>query len=215
MLASTWPELLTKKFNADFQHCIYDIKEEDEFVGAWDKMIDKYGLRDNEWMQRLFEKKEHWALVYGKNMFSDHMSVTQRSESMNNELKRYISVKYDMLTFFEHFERLVSDKRCEEVKYDFKATQTTPKLKAESSYMLTQAAATYTPAIFKMVQDQVLRTLNYDTMLCDESDTELKIYVVKFHGTQRSMLLDSFQKKKRLVAAAKGLSFLESLALIA
>ena len=81
--------------------------------------------------------------------------------------------------------------------------------------MLTQAAATYTPAIFKMFQYQVLRTLNYDTLLCDESDTELKIYVVKFHGTQRSMLLDSFQKKKRLVAAAKGLSFLESLALIA
>ena len=34
-----------KKFNADFQHCIYDIEEEDEFLGAWDKMIDKYGLR--------------------------------------------------------------------------------------------------------------------------------------------------------------------------
>ncbi|XP_073353389.1 protein FAR1-RELATED SEQUENCE 5-like [Aegilops tauschii subsp. strangulata] len=171
-----------KKFNVDFQHCIYDIEEEDEFVSAWNKMIDKYELGDNAWLQRLFEKKEQWALVYGKNTFSAHMSTTQRSESMNNELKRYISVKYDMLTFFEHFERLVSDKRCEEVKYDFKATQTTPKLKAESSYMLTQAAATYAPAIFKIFQDQVLRTLNYDTLLCDESDTELKIYVLDINN---------------------------------
>ena len=73
--------------------------------------------------------------MYGTNTFSAHMSSTQRSESMNNELKRYISSKYDMLTFFEHFERLVADKRFEEVRCDFKATQSTPKLKAES-YML-------------------------------------------------------------------------------
>ena len=168
-LAGVVPEY--KKFNSDFQHCIYDIEEEEEFISAWNDMLDKHGLRENTWLQRLFEKREQWALVYGRNTFSAHMSTTQRSESMNNELKRYISVKYDMLTFFEHFERLVSDKRCEEVKYDFKATQTTPKLKVESSYMLKQAAGTYTPAIFKMFQHQVLRTLNYDTLLCDESDT--------------------------------------------
>uniref|UniRef100_A0A452Z3K4 Protein FAR1-RELATED SEQUENCE n=1 Tax=Aegilops tauschii subsp. strangulata TaxID=200361 RepID=A0A452Z3K4_AEGTS len=116
-----------KKFNADFQHYIYDIEEEDDFINEWNRMLDRYGLRDNMWLQRLFEKREQWALVYGKNTFSAHMSTTQRSESMNNELKRYISIKYDMLTFFEHFGRLVADKRFVEVKCDFKASQTTPK----------------------------------------------------------------------------------------
>ena len=174
---------------------------------APEDMLDRYGLRDNTWLQRLFEKREQWALVYGRNTFSAHMSTTQRSESMNNELKRYISIKYDMLTFFEHFERLVSDKRCEEVKYDFKATQTTPKLKAESSYMLTQAAATYTQAIFKMVQDQVLRTLNYDTMLCDESDTKVKIYVVKFHGTQREHVVRFTPKEEKVSRSCKKFEF--------
>ena len=42
-------------------------------------------------------------------------STTQRNESLNNQLKGYISVKYGMLTFFEHFDRLVGDKRNEEV----------------------------------------------------------------------------------------------------
>lgn len=115
-----------KKFNIDFQHCIYDIEEEDEFISAWGGMLDKYGLHENEWLKRWFEKKEHWALVYGRNTFCAQMTTTQRSESMNNELKRYISVKYDMLTFFHHFERLVSDKRFEEVRCDFKATQSSP-----------------------------------------------------------------------------------------
>ena len=196
-----------KKFNADFQHCIYDIEEEDEFVGAWDKMIDKYGLRDNEWLQRLFEKKEHWALVYGKNTFSAHMSTTQRSESMNNELKRYISIKYDMLTFFEHFGRLVADKRFVEVKCDFKASQTTPKLKAEGSYVLRQAATTYTPAIFKMFQEQVLRTLNYDTFLCDSSDKEKKVYTVKFHGTQREHVVSFYPNEEKVNCSCKKFEF--------
>ncbi|XP_073354325.1 protein FAR1-RELATED SEQUENCE 9-like isoform X1 [Aegilops tauschii subsp. strangulata] len=196
-----------KKFNADFQHYIYDIEEEDDFINEWNRMLDRYGLRDNMWLQRLFEKREQWALVYGKNTFSAHMSTTQRSESMNNELKRYISIKYDMLTFFEHFGRLVADKRFVEVKCDFKASQTTPKLKAEGSYVLRQAATTYTPAIFKMFQEQVIRTLNYDTFLCDSSDKEKKVYTVKFHGTQREHVVSFYPNEEKVNCSCKKFEF--------
>uniref|UniRef100_A0ACD5ZZX8 Uncharacterized protein n=1 Tax=Avena sativa TaxID=4498 RepID=A0ACD5ZZX8_AVESA len=195
-----------KKFNADFQHCIYDI-EEDEFISAWDGMLDKYGLRENEWLQRWFEKKEHWALVYGRNTFSAQMTTTQRSESMNNELKRYISVKYGMLTFFHHFERLVADKRFKEVRCDFKATQTSPTLKVEASYMLRQAVTTYTPAIFKMFQEQVLRTLNYDTFLHDQSEAAEKVYLVKFHGTQRDHVVRFIPTEEKVSCSCKKFEF--------
>ena len=60
-LAGVVPEY--KKFNSDFQHCIYDIEDEEEFISAWNDMLDKYGLRENTWLQRLFEKREQWALV--------------------------------------------------------------------------------------------------------------------------------------------------------
>ncbi|XP_073363505.1 protein FAR1-RELATED SEQUENCE 5-like [Aegilops tauschii subsp. strangulata] len=196
-----------KKFNADFQHCIYDIEEEDDFINEWNRMLDRYGLRDNTWLQRLFEKREQWALVYGRNTFSAHMSTTQRSESMNNELKRYISIKYDMLTFFEHFERLVADKRFVEVKCDFKASQTTPKLKAVDSYVLRQAATMYTPEIFKMFEEQVLRTLNYDTFLCDDSDKEQKVYTVKFHGTQREHVVRFDPNEEEVNCSCKKFEF--------
>jgi hypothetical protein len=35
---------------------MYDIEEEDEFISAWDEMLDKHGLRENEWLQRWFKK---------------------------------------------------------------------------------------------------------------------------------------------------------------
>ncbi|KAM0913782.1 hypothetical protein ACQ4PT_011951 [Festuca glaucescens] len=135
------------------------------------------------------------------------MSTTQRSESMNNELKRYISIKYDMVTFFHHFERLLVDKRFEEVRCDFKATQTTPKIKTEASYMLRQAATTYTPAIFKMFQEQVLRTLNYDTFICDDSDIDHKVYKVNFHGTQRVHVVRFFPEEEKINCSCKKFEF--------
>lgn len=81
-----------KKFNAAFQHCTYDIEEEDEFLNAWHAMLNMFELQDNKWLERLFDKREHWALVYGRNTFSADMSSTQRSESMNNELKVVLSM---------------------------------------------------------------------------------------------------------------------------
>ena len=57
-----------KKFNTDFQRCIYDQEEEEEdFINAWNNLLEKYNLQENEWLKRLFNKKEKWALVYGRN----------------------------------------------------------------------------------------------------------------------------------------------------
>jgi zinc finger SWIM domain-containing protein 3 len=156
------------KFNTDFQKCIYDQEEEEDFLNARNNLLDKYDLRENKWLERLFDKKEQWALVYGRNSFSADMVSTQRSESMNNELKGYISVKYDILTFFEHFDRLVEDKRNEEVKHDFKATQSTPNLKSDLR-ILRHASKIYTPAVYKVFEEQVLQTLY---ILFSDSDNE-------------------------------------------
>ena len=92
------------------------------------------------------------------------------------------------------------------MRCDFKATQSTPKLKAES-YMLRQASTTYTPPIFKMFQEQVLRTLNYDTFLCDDSDTEEKVYKVKFHGTERDHVVKFFPKEEKVNCSCKKFEF--------
>lgn len=143
-------------------------------------MLDKYKLRENNWLERLFQKREKWALAYGQNTFSVDIVSTQRSESMNNELKGYISVKYNILTFFEHFDRLVADKRYEEVKCDFKATQSTPKLKSDLR-ILSHAAKIYTLALFKVFQEQVMQTLNCDLFYCGDIDDE-KVYKIKVYG---------------------------------
>lgn len=195
-----------KKFNADFQNCIYDKEEEDEFINAWNRMLEKYDLQENKWLERLFQKKEQWALVYGRNTFSADMSGTQRSESMNNELKGYISVKYDILTFLEHFDRLLSDKRYEEVKNDFKTTQSTPWPKADLT-ILRQATRIYTPAIFKVFQEQVLQTLNCDLYYCGDIDAEV-VYKLKVHGKHHEHVVKFSPTEGKVRCSCKKFEFL-------
>jgi zinc finger SWIM domain-containing protein 3 len=77
------------------------------------------------------------------------MVTIQRKECVNNELKGYISVKFDILTFFEHFDKMVADKRDEEVKYDFKTTQSRLALKSDLK-ILSHGAKVYTPSAFKV-----------------------------------------------------------------
>ena len=77
------------------------------------------------------------------------MSTTQRSESMNSQIKRYITYNYDLLHFFHHFQRLVDDRRFEELRADFKATQSKPSLEYLVE-ILKHATSVYTPAVFKL-----------------------------------------------------------------
>jgi zinc finger SWIM domain-containing protein 3 len=194
-----------KKFNTDFQSCIYDQEEEGDFINAWNNLLDKYKLRDNDWLERLFKKREKWALVYGRNTFSADMVSTQRSESMNNELKGYISVKYDILTFFEHFDRLVADKRYEEVKCDFKSTQSTPKLKSDLR-ILRHAAKLYTPAVYKVFEEQVMQTLNCDIFCCPDVNDE-KVYKIKVYGRKTEHVVKFSTSGSQVNCSCKKFSF--------
>ncbi|KAJ8768700.1 hypothetical protein K2173_023604 [Erythroxylum novogranatense] len=79
-----------KDFARDFSSCVYDFEEEEDFVNAWNEMLCKYELEDNDWLRRMFGIKEKWALVYGRQMFCADMTTTQRSEN-----RRYEELKAD------------------------------------------------------------------------------------------------------------------------
>ncbi|XP_066159771.1 protein FAR1-RELATED SEQUENCE 5-like [Oryza sativa Japonica Group] len=117
----------SKTFKNDFGKCVFDFEEVDEFISAWNKMIEEYNLNDNQWLHHLFEIKEKWALVYGRQTFCADMKSTQRSESLNALLKRYLHS-------------------------DFYASQTSPRM--PKVHMLIQASKAYTPAIFEIFREE-------------------------------------------------------------
>lgn len=165
----------SKTFKKDFGKCVFYFEAVDEFILAWNDMLKAYNLEDNEWLQRLFQCKEKWALVYGRQTFCADMISTQRSESINAMLKRYLHVRLDLLDFFKHYERALDDKRYAEVDSDFHASQTSPNVPRVR--MLIQTSKEYTPAMFEIFRgeyDMVMGCCLYNT---DHIDSTLEFKV--------------------------------------
>ncbi|KAG5546375.1 hypothetical protein RHGRI_018528 [Rhododendron griersonianum] len=95
-----------------------DEYEEEEFVMAWNAMLDEYNLRGNTWLQRIFDLREKWARPYVRWAWSAGMNSTQLSESFNSDLKDYLRSDHNLVQFFTHFERLLDEKRCKEREAD-------------------------------------------------------------------------------------------------
>ncbi|XP_065877113.1 protein FAR-RED IMPAIRED RESPONSE 1-like [Euphorbia lathyris] len=169
-----------KDFAKDFSSLIYDYEDVEDFLIAWQNMLEKYKLQANSWLSRLFSMKEKWALVYGRETFSADITTTQRSESMNNSIKRYVSYKYDLLRFFRHFRRLVDDRRYKELIADFKASHTTPALSFPVK-ILKDASKVYTPAVFKWFQVELCKAHDCTSKLFSDIGS-MRVYEVNAHG---------------------------------
>ncbi|XP_062103241.1 protein FAR1-RELATED SEQUENCE 5-like [Humulus lupulus] len=74
-LSSVFQKFL--QFAPDFGDCIYEYEEEDEFINARNKMLERYDLKDNVWLHQQFKLKEKQALVYDRDVFCANMTTTQ------------------------------------------------------------------------------------------------------------------------------------------
>ena len=44
---------------------MYDFEDENEWMVAWNDMLETYDLTDNPWLHEMFDVKEKWCMVYG------------------------------------------------------------------------------------------------------------------------------------------------------
>ncbi|XP_058085585.1 protein FAR1-RELATED SEQUENCE 5-like [Magnolia sinica] len=166
----------SESFGKDFSRCVYDFDDEGEFHHAWETMIQKYDLTNNTWLQQLFNEKEKWALVYGKKVFCADMKSTQRCESLNKDLKRYLHPGQNILRFFEHFERLVDDRRNAELEANFKMIQSSPTVMFPIN-ILEHAVSVYTTTIFKLFQSEYTNSLGQTVEKLEQSGMVIKYQV--------------------------------------
>jgi zinc finger SWIM domain-containing protein 3 len=92
----------------DFSKGLFDCEGE-EFLASWNEMLEKYDLKDNKWLLNLFEEREKWALVYGRDAFCGDFKAIQQKDSLSSELKKMLSEK-DILCVFDQYEKIIEEK---------------------------------------------------------------------------------------------------------
>ncbi|XP_020250033.1 protein FAR1-RELATED SEQUENCE 5-like [Asparagus officinalis] len=159
----------SKTFAKDFSRCIYDYEEEEDFLLAWRALIEKYDLRNNEWLSKIFDERDKWALPYGRQTFCADMKTTLQGETLSSTLKKYLSPQLDLLSFFKHYERVVDEHRYAELQADFHASQSFPRI--PPSKMLRQAANLYTPVVFEIFRKEFEMFMDCMLFSCGEVET--------------------------------------------
>ncbi|KAL5200647.1 hypothetical protein ABZP36_021850 [Zizania latifolia] len=145
---------------ADLKECIFDAETIEEFQARWDYVIDKYNLRDNAWLQSLYESRQQWAWVYQKGSFFPELLKSQRSERLNKFFKMHFNMKTPMLVFISRFDQVMASRYEKEAQANFTTAYSKPTLKTPS-VIERQAASIYTRAVFYVFQEEFIESLGY------------------------------------------------------
>ncbi|OMO68598.1 hypothetical protein COLO4_29562 [Corchorus olitorius] len=165
----------------ELSNCVYAFEEENELSKAWEDMIDRHELIDNNWVKEIYKVKEKWAKAYVKRTFSAGISSTQISESFNSSLKDHLQPDMNLVQFFGHFERVLNDKLYNELKSEFDLRQKLPKLKMNTP-MLKQAGEIYTVAMLDKFQYEYEKFQAAFIEEKKETDDHLPEYVVAIYS---------------------------------
>ncbi|KAK4763589.1 hypothetical protein SAY87_013027 [Trapa incisa] len=146
-----WHDAFMVKFNK----CIFRSWTEVEFEKRWWKLLDRFNLQEDEWIQLLHQDRLYWAPTFMRGISFVGLSTAARSESLNSWFDKYIHHETSMQEFIEKYKVILEDMYEEEAKADFDAWHETPELKSPSPFEK-QMSLVYAHEIFKKFQIEVL-----------------------------------------------------------
>ncbi|XP_028114376.1 protein FAR1-RELATED SEQUENCE 1-like [Camellia sinensis] len=122
-------------------------------------------------------------------VFTGGMRSTQLSESLNGTLRGYLKGDHNIVQFFTHFNRIVVDKRYEEISAIYNSRQKLPRMKLKKSLILIQVASLYTPPIFDLFHCELDTSLCCQVKQFHELEGEVKC-VIGLYGNGKEYIVE-------------------------
>lgn len=172
-----------EKFINKFYKCILKSQTEEQFEKRWWKLVDRFDLRSDKWIESLHNDRLRWVPVYMKDTFLAGLSSPQRLESVVSFLDKCLLRKTSLKEFL-HQCNVMLQERCEdEAKSDFDSWHRQPGLKSPSPYGK-QMAQIYTHDVFKKFQVEVLGVVACHPKLESKYDAMTTFKVRDFEDNQ-------------------------------
>ncbi|XP_061343474.1 protein FAR1-RELATED SEQUENCE 5-like [Gastrolobium bilobum] len=139
-------------FKSDLNNCIHTKKSTQDFEDKWQRILDNYGLHENEWLQSLYSIKASWIPIFNRSIFFAGMNTTQRSESINSFFDDFVTSGTTLKEFVEKYNQAVDARYDSFKKQDFESRHKERRLTLNMP-LEEHAAKVYTRAIFTKFSD--------------------------------------------------------------
>ncbi|XP_022730590.1 protein FAR1-RELATED SEQUENCE 4-like isoform X1 [Durio zibethinus] len=180
---SLWHDSLMLKLDK----CIYRSWTEEQFEKRWWKMVDKFHLREMQWIQSLYEDRKQWVPAFMRDISFAGLSTALRSDSLSSSFDKYVHGETSLRDFIEQYRVILEDKYEEEAKADFNAWHETPELKSPSPFEK-QMSLVYTHEVFKKFQVEVLGAAACHLKKENEDHVSMTYSVKDFEDNQNYMV---------------------------
>ncbi|MED6199022.1 hypothetical protein PIB30_119051 [Stylosanthes scabra] len=163
------------------RNCMLADVDVDEFELQWAAMVDECGVREVDWVNDLYAKKDLWATAYIRGSFFAGLRTTSRCESLHAKLGRFVDRRYGVHEFVINFQRCVDFIRDNEEELEFRSLYGTPVLQTEFPELEKSAAMEYTRDIFFRLRETLKSSVRIKIL--DRSEMDNKV----IYQTQRYM----------------------------
>ncbi|PIN09368.1 hypothetical protein CDL12_18046 [Handroanthus impetiginosus] len=134
---------------------VYDSLKISEFEAFWGEMINQHSLRDNKWLQLLYEDRQRWAPVYLKDTsFLGMLSPVNEREGSSAFFDGYVHKHTSFKEFLDKYDLALQRKHLKEAMEDFESRNSSFELKTKSKFEF-QLSKVYTKEMFKKCQIEV------------------------------------------------------------
>ncbi|WJZ95735.1 hypothetical protein VitviT2T_014479 [Vitis vinifera] len=192
-------------FMVKFKKCIYQSYTEEQFENRWWKLIDRFNLREDEWVQLLYEDRRQWAPTFMRDISFAGLSPPLRSESLNSWFDKYVHGETSLREFIEQYKLVLEDRYEEEAKSDFDAWHETPELKSPSPFEK-QMSLVYTQEIFKKFQVEVLGAAACHLKKENEDETTVA-YTVRDIEDDQNFKVDWNESKSDIYCSCRSFEY--------
>jgi zinc finger SWIM domain-containing protein 3 len=169
------------KFLTEFKGCVYEDRSEEYFKKKWDELLNKYNLQENSWLQNLYGLREKWAAVY-YDSFTIDITMTQRSEGMNNVFKRRFHRKLGLSELIIECEKVSSSLRANELDEDFWSRKKNPVNYIQDFSLLKTAAESYTWMMYTKFEKEFKYQFSYSCKLLQTEGSISTFMVTHMHS---------------------------------
>ncbi|XP_058086792.1 protein FAR1-RELATED SEQUENCE 5-like isoform X2 [Magnolia sinica] len=172
-------------FQGELEKCINLTETIDEFESCWESLVYRYELRENEWLQLLYNARQKWVPVYLQGTFFAQMPSTVRSDVVNSFFDWYVNASTTLQEFIIQYERALDTWYEKELEEDVQTMHSKSELKTRLPTEK-QVAGIYTRKMFLKFQEEIFESLGYIANKVKEDGAIAMYRVAKYEDQKRA-----------------------------